>query len=40
MIKRRIAFEPPALAARLRDIASREQRFFADLNQARLAWAL
>ena len=39
MIKRRIALEPPALAARLRDIASREQRFFGDLNQARLAWA-
>ena len=40
MIKRRIVFEPPALATRLRGIASREQRFFADLNQARLAWAL
>ncbi|HSU76603.1 MAG TPA: BtrH N-terminal domain-containing protein [Burkholderiales bacterium] len=39
MIKRRIAFEPPALAARLRDIAAREQRFFHDLNKARLAWA-
>jgi hypothetical protein len=39
MIKRRIAFEPPALAARLRDIAAREQRFFQDLDQARLAWA-
>ena len=40
MIKRRIVFEPPALAMRLRGIASREQRFFADLNEARLAWAL
>jgi hypothetical protein len=39
MIKRRIAFEPPALAARLREIAAREQLFFRDLNQARLAWA-
>lgn len=39
MIKRRIPFEPPALAARLREIAAREQRFFQDLNQARLAWA-
>ena len=38
MIKRRIAFEPHALAARLRELAAREQRFFQDLNQARLAW--
>ena len=39
MIKRRIPFEPPALAARLRDVAAREQHFFQGLNQARLAWA-
>ena len=34
MIKRRIAFEPPRLGARLRELASREQRFFQDLTQA------
>ena len=38
MIKRRIALEPPALAARLRAIAAKEKRFFHDLNDARLAW--
>ena len=38
MIKRRIALEPPALAARLRAIAAKEKRFFQDLNEARLAW--
>ena len=38
MIKRRIAFEPPRLGARLRELASREQRFFQDLTQARLTW--
>jgi hypothetical protein len=38
MIKRRIALEPLALAARLRAIATKEKRFFQDLNEARLAW--
>ena len=38
MIKRRIALEPLALAARLRAIATKEKHFFQDLNEARLAW--
>lgn len=38
MIKRRDPLEPPALAARLRELAQDEKSFFQDLNQARRAW--
>jgi hypothetical protein len=38
MIKRRDPLDPPALGARLRELAADEQSFFRDLNQARLAW--
>ncbi len=38
MIKRRDPLHPPALGARLRGLADEEQRFFRDLNEARLAW--
>jgi len=38
MIKRRDALDPPALGARLRELAAEEQSFFQDLNRARLAW--
>ena len=38
MIKRRHPLDPPALGARLREIADHEQQFFRDLNDARLAW--
>jgi hypothetical protein len=38
MIKRRDPLDPPALGARLRELAADEQSFFQDLNRARLAW--
>jgi hypothetical protein len=38
MIKRRDPLEPPALAARLRELAQEEKRFFQDLDQERRAW--
>jgi Domain of unknown function (DUF4872) len=38
MIKRRDPLDPPALGARLRELAADEQSFFRDLNDARLAW--
>ncbi|HEV3010861.1 MAG TPA: BtrH N-terminal domain-containing protein [Burkholderiales bacterium] len=38
MIKRRDPLEPPALAARLRELAQEEKTFFQDLDHARLAW--
>jgi hypothetical protein len=38
MIKRRDPLDPPALGARLRELATDEQGFFRDLNHARLAW--
>jgi hypothetical protein len=38
MIKRRDPLQPPALGARLRELADDEQRFFRELNQARRAW--
>lgn len=38
MIKRRDPLDPPALGARLRQLAAEEQNFFHDLDRARLAW--